>query len=115
MMSMEGTAAAPELRAGEAAASASMARDGTILSAPVTHSAWPTSPPRPCTRLNTPGGQPATCMICASAVAVAGVSSDCLATTLLPQAMAGATFHDSWYSGRFPAGKSSRPSRDSKQ
>lgn len=34
---------------------------------------------------------------------MAGVSSDCLAITLLPQAIAGATFHDSWYSGKFPA------------
>ena len=46
--------------------------------------AWPTTEPRPMTRLNTPGGMPAPMMICDSACAVAGTSSAGLKTTQLP-------------------------------
>ncbi len=46
-------------------------------------SARPVSGP-PCTRLNTPAGSPAACMISPSAAPVAGVSSDGLNTTVLP-------------------------------
>lgn len=53
----------------------------------------PASPPKPCTRLNTPAGMPGTeWMISASTPAVRGVSSEGLATTQLPMHSAGATF-----------------------
>jgi carbamoyl-phosphate synthase large subunit len=51
--------------------------------------------------LNTPLGAPASRITSASSVALAGVSSDGLTTTALPQARAGATFHVSSKSGRF--------------
>ena len=57
--------------------------------------------PKPCTRLNTPGGTPTAAMTSASKVAVPGVSSEGLTTTALPQASAGATFQVSSSSGRF--------------
>ncbi len=58
-------------------------------------------PPKPCTRLKTPGGTPASCMTSASSVAVPGVSSEGLITTALPQASAGATFQVISSIGRF--------------
>jgi hypothetical protein len=51
--------------------------------------------------LKTPSGTPAADITSASRVADAGVSSDGLTTTLLPQARAGATFQVSSSSGRF--------------
>lgn len=63
---------------------------------------WPAeSGPRPCTRLKTPAGTPASAITSASRQAVPGVSSDGLATTVLPVARAGATFQVSSSSGRF--------------
>src|SRR5450830_1552869 len=58
-------------------------------------------PPKPWIRLNTPGGTPASRMTSASSVAEEGDSSDGLATTVLPQASAGATFQVNSSSGRF--------------
>ena len=46
--------------------------------------AWPTTLPRPMTRLNTPLGRPARLMISASAQALAGTSSAGLISTQLP-------------------------------
>ena len=46
-------------------------------------------------------GMPTVCITSPSSVAVAGVSSDGLTTTVLPQASAGATFHVISSSGRF--------------
>src|SRR5689334_23285520 len=57
--------------------------------------------PNPWTTLYTPAGTPASAMTSASSVAVAGVSSEGLTTTVLPQARAGATFQVSRSSGRF--------------
>jgi hypothetical protein len=51
--------------------------------------------------LNTPSGKPAAAIASASTVAEAGVSSEGLTTTALPQASAGATFQVSSSSGRF--------------
>ncbi len=57
--------------------------------------------PKPCTRLKTPFGTPASRITSASSVALPGVSSDGFTTTALPQASAGASFHVSSSSGRF--------------
>ena len=54
--------------------------------------ASPTSAPRPCRTLNTPGGNPASATHVLNMYAVTGVSSEGLATTQLPAANAGATF-----------------------
>ncbi len=59
------------------------------------------SGPKPCTRLNTPAGTPTSCMTSASNAAEEGVSSEGLATTVLPQASAGASFQVSSRKGRF--------------
>jgi hypothetical protein len=53
--------------------------------------AAPTSAPPPFTRLNTPGGNPASCTSCANSSALSGDSSLGLSTTVHPAAMAGAT------------------------
>ncbi len=63
--------------------------------------AAPTAGPRPCTRLSTPGGKPASMLSSASRPAVQGVTSEGLATTVLPAASAGAIFQVNRYSGRF--------------
>jgi hypothetical protein len=52
----------------------------------------PTSGPRPCTMLSTPFGKPICAASSPSIVAVTGVTSDGLATTVLPAASAGAIF-----------------------
>src|SRR5438270_138411 len=65
-------------------------------------SASPVEPaPKPCTRLKTPGGTPASCITSASSAAEEGVSSEGLATTALPHASAGATFQVMSRNGRF--------------
>ena len=51
--------------------------------------------------LSTPGGSPTSAHSSASIDAVSGVSSDGLATTVLPVASAGAIFQVNRYSGRF--------------
>ena len=57
--------------------------------------------PGPVTTLTTPAGIPASCAISASARAVSGVWLAGLMMTVLPQASAGATFHDVSSSGKF--------------
>ena len=49
--------------------------------------------PRPLTTFATPGGAPASIMISASSVAVSGLHSAGLWTTVQPAASAGAIFH----------------------
>src|SRR5262249_38326056 len=61
----------------------------------------PTLRPSPWTTLKTPGGRPTSWVISARRWAVVGVSSDGLATQVLPVARAGATFQVNRYSGRF--------------
>ena len=61
----------------------------------------PASTPPPWTTLSTPAGRPASCASSASMAAVAGVTSDGLATTVLPAARAGAIFQVNRYRGRF--------------
>src|SRR6185437_11318730 len=63
--------------------------------------AWPTPGPRPCTMFSTPGGKPASMLSSPSRAAVQGVTSEGLATTVLPAASAGAIFQLNRYSGRF--------------
>ena len=63
--------------------------------------AEPADAPRPWTTFRTPGGRPTSALSSASIAAVQGVSSDGLATTVLPVAMAGAIFQVNRYSGRF--------------
>ena len=52
----------------------------------------PASSPRPCTMLTTPGGPPTSRQTRDRRNAVIGVSSDGLATTVFPVAIAGAIF-----------------------
>src|SRR5687768_1118048 len=61
----------------------------------------PTFGPRPCTMFRTPAGKPASMQSFESRYAVIGVTSLGLATTVQPEAMAGANFHVKRYSGRF--------------
>ncbi len=61
--------------------------------------ASPTTGPMPVTRLNTPAGRPASAMTSARMNALIGATSDGLSTTVLPAAMAGATFNAIWCSG----------------
>src|SRR5438445_3511892 len=63
--------------------------------------AEPTFGPRPWTMFKTPAGKPASMHNFESRNAVIGVTSEGLATTVQPAAMAGATFHVKRYSGRF--------------
>ena len=51
--------------------------------------------------LTTPGGSPACWQTSAKSSAVSGVVSAGLSTTVLPQARAGAIFHESMSSGKF--------------
>src|SRR5690606_23528557 len=73
----------------------------TALTAGCTTMASPTFGPRPCTTLSTPAGNPISAASAPSIVAVTGVTSDGLATTVLPAASAGAIFQVNRYSGRF--------------
>ena len=52
---------------------------------------WPTRTPSPLTRLNTPLGVPAACMISANMMPLMGAISLGLSTMVQPAAMAGAT------------------------
>ena len=63
--------------------------------------AAPTSAPMPCTRLNAPGGRPASTVRSASREADSGDHSAGLRTTLLPAASAGATFQVASMNGAF--------------
>ena len=64
-------------------------------------SAAPASSPTPCTMLNTPGGTPASSMISGNRLAVSGVSSAGLSTTVHPAARHGASFHVASMNGTF--------------
>jgi hypothetical protein len=57
--------------------------------------------PKPLTTLYTPGGTPTLFITSPNRVAVLGVASEGLTTTVLPQAMAGPHFHVISSSGRF--------------
>ena len=61
--------------------------------------ASPTTGPVPVTRLNTPGGSPASSTISARMNALSGATSLGLSTTVHPAAMAGATLATIWWSG----------------
>ena len=61
----------------------------------------PTFYPNPCTIFKTPFGRPASIQILLNKNAVIGVTSEGLATTVLPAASAGATFHVNKYNGKF--------------
>lgn len=64
----------------------------TALIAACRTSGSPTAGPVPCTIFNTPRGKPISAASSPSIVAVTGVISDGLATTVLPAASAGAIF-----------------------
>ncbi len=61
----------------------------------------PAGIPKPLIVLSTPGGKPASIPSRPSIVTDAGVSSDGLAITVLPHAIAGAIFHEAIISGKF--------------
>ena len=61
----------------------------------------PTSSPMPWTRLNTPGGNPASTVRSASSEHDSGDHSAGLSTTVLPAARAGASFHVDSMNGAF--------------
>src|SRR6185312_8468000 len=63
--------------------------------------ASPTVGPSPLTRLNTPFGTPASCMISAQMIAFRGATSDGFNTIVQPAAMAGATLQAIWLIGQF--------------
>src|ERR1041385_9379475 len=64
-------------------------------------SSSPAPPPNPGMILTTPGGKPAACTIDASSIAVTGVSSEGLRTTVLPAASAGPSFQTAILRGKF--------------
>ncbi len=61
----------------------------------------PTPAPSPFTRLNTPLGKPASCMISAKMIALSGDSSDGFNTIVLPATSAAPTFSVIWFIGQF--------------
>ena len=63
--------------------------------------AVPTVGPSPSTRLKTPAGTPASCMICAQRWAFSGASSVGFNTIVQPAAMAGRTLQAIWLTGQF--------------
>ncbi|SAL62529.1 hypothetical protein AWB73_06884 [Caballeronia turbans] len=65
----------------------------TISTSGCALSAAPTLGPSPFTRLNTPSGTPAACMISANSTALIGDTSLGFSTTVQPAASAGATLH----------------------
>src|SRR5690606_20270797 len=73
----------------------------TAFNAGCSTSGSPTSGPSPWTMLSTPAGSPISAASAPSRVAVCGVTSEGLATTVLPAAGAGAIFQVNRYSGRF--------------
>ena len=64
-------------------------------------SASPTVGPSPLTRLNTPGGTPASCSTSANSIAFIGATSDGFSTMVQPAASAGATLQTIWLIGQF--------------
>ena len=61
----------------------------------------PAVEPGPTSTFTTPSGIPASTAIRSNSIAVSGVSSAGLSTTVLPAASAGASFHDAIVSGKF--------------
>ena len=61
----------------------------------------PTVGPSPSTRLNTPGGTPASCRISAMMCPENGAISEGFSTIVQPQASAGATLQAIWLAGQF--------------
>ena len=61
----------------------------------------PTTEPLPGRMLTTPSGMPASSASSPSRIAVSGVSSAGLSTTVLPQASAGPSFQEAMLSGKF--------------
>ena len=64
-------------------------------------SATPTPGPSPLTRLNTPGGTPASSITSAKMIAFSGAISVGFRIIVQPAAIAGATFAAIWFSGQF--------------
>ena len=64
-------------------------------------SALPTPGPSPLTRLNTPGGTPASCSTWANSNASSGAISLGFSTMVQPVASAGATLQPIWFAGQF--------------
>src|SRR5271156_4937209 len=64
-------------------------------------SAVPTPGPSPFTRLNTPGGTPASCITSAKIIASIGAISDGFSTMVQPAAIAGHTLQVIWLIGQF--------------
>jgi hypothetical protein len=71
------------------------------LSMPSFCTRYPPVVPSPVTRLTTPGGSSACRQMSAKIIALSGVVSAGLRTTVFPQARAGAIFHESMSSGKF--------------
>ena len=63
--------------------------------------AAPTPGPSPLTRLNTPGGTPASCRTCANSIALTAEYSLGFSTIVQPAASAGAIFTTIWLIGQF--------------
>ncbi len=61
----------------------------------------PTPTPSPFTRLNTPLGKPASCMISAKTMAFSGLSSDGFSTMVQPAMAAATTLSVTWFIGQF--------------
>ena len=57
--------------------------------------------PSPFTRLKTPGGKPASCIIPAKSKEESGAISEGFSTTVQPTATAGTTFKVTWFIGQF--------------
>mmetsp|Transcript_21663 Transcript_21663/g.33586 ORF Transcript_21663/g.33586 Transcript_21663/m.33586 type:complete len:264 (+) Transcript_21663:636-1427(+) len=61
----------------------------------------PPSPPPPVTRLNAPGGNPASCTIAANSSDERGAASDGFSTHVQPTASAATTLSTTWFIGQF--------------
>ena len=61
----------------------------------------PTPTPSPFTKLNTPGGNPASSIISANSIADKGAISEGLCIIVQPVAKAGTTFNAIWFIGQF--------------
>ena len=66
-----------------------------------TESWLPTPGPSPFTRLNTPGGIPASWQNSAKSIAFSGLSSDGFKTQVHPASMAGMALSATWFTGQF--------------
>ena len=75
--------------------------NATLSTSALRQSSAPASSPKPVMILTTPGGNPISWMSRASSIAVTGVSSDGLRTTVLPAASAGPSFQAAILSEKF--------------